>query len=127
MEFKKMDNLFLSSGIFITFLFANYFGVESQNLALYGIIGLTVSAYKLFRARERQRHTIIATILMGFIFSFVFAPLLELRLKIQPLETGAILSAMVIGGELTIFFIVNKLTGIDITIPADKKDIVKKK
>jgi len=115
----NFDTIILSGGIFFTMLLANFFGIQGENVVLYMLVGLVMSAYKLLKAKKYTSHGIVATILLGFFLSVIIAPSIELKLQLHPLTTGAVLGGLVLLGELSIFLVIERIFGIKLENPTE--------
>jgi hypothetical protein len=118
-----MDNILLSFGIFISLAFwallVSLFGVEGVHFIYYFIIGFATTVYKLFKTNERKYNEMVASFLLGLIFIFVVAPILEIELKFKPYMTALGLSFLILTGEVGIYYMFKKVTGIELTITPD--------
>ncbi len=122
------DTVVIGVSLAGSLLMANLFGVESSNIAFYLIVGLMVSGYKLLTAKERQMHAITATVILGAVSSIVIAPAVELRLGYKPFDVAFILIVIVLLGEVGIYFLFEKLFGMNLVrkVKEKEKDLTKK-
>ena len=112
----NFDTIILSGGIFFTMLLVNFFGINGENVVLYLLVGLIMTGYKLAKSKRYTRHEIVATILLGFFFSIIIAPTIEMKAQLHPLTTGAILGGLILLGELGIYVTFEKFLGMKLEV-----------
>jgi hypothetical protein len=126
-KLMNFDTIILSSGVFMVMLMATFFGINPENVLLYLVVGMSISVYKLLKAKQNSRRSVIATMLLGFVMSIIAAPSIELKFGLHPLEAGACLMGLVLAGELGIEVLFKRIVGIEIEVskpPQRKRKII---